>query len=108
MKFIQFCIMVLVIGSNGTYHWTPNGYAAGIVGIAAAALATLIIVDSLSLLRSLQRLYHEKLLRSRTFRKRASEHLIAQQFLDHRIHQNASRGRLRQPEQNRVQNTISI
>jgi ABC-type Co2+ transport system permease subunit len=51
MKFLQFCIMVLVIGSNGTYHWTDNGYAAGVIGILAAAFATVIIVELLSLLR---------------------------------------------------------
>ncbi len=62
MKFMQFCIMVLVIGSNGAYHWTPNGYVAGLMGLFAAFLATVIISDSLRLTRwilSLKHLNHE-------------------------------------------------
>jgi hypothetical protein len=51
MKIMQFCVMVLVVGSNGMYHWTPNGYVAGLVGLFAALLATVIIVDSLRFLR---------------------------------------------------------
>lgn len=44
LKIMQFCIVVAVIGSNGQYHWTPNGYVAGLLGVLAAFLTTLLIV----------------------------------------------------------------
>lgn len=59
LKIMQFCIVVAVVGSNGQYHWTPNGFVAGLVGVFAALLATVIIRDSLRFygwLRSLKRL----------------------------------------------------
>jgi hypothetical protein len=44
LKIMQFCIVVAVVGSNGQYHWTPNGYVAGLLGVLAAFLATLLAV----------------------------------------------------------------
>ena len=44
LKILQFSIVVAVVGSNGQYHWTPNGYVAGLLGVLAAFLVTLLIV----------------------------------------------------------------
>lgn len=44
LKALQFCIFVAVVGSNGQYHWTPNGYVAGLLGVLAAFLVTLLII----------------------------------------------------------------
>lgn len=55
LKCLQFCIMVAVVGSNGKYQWTPNPLVAGIVGVFCALLVTVIIRDSLRLLRWLLR-----------------------------------------------------
>ena len=46
LKIMQFCIVVAVVGSNGQYHWTPNGYVAGLVAVAAAFLATLLVMGT--------------------------------------------------------------
>jgi len=46
LKVIQFCIVVAVIGSNGQYHWTPNGYVAGLLALLAAFLVTLLIMGA--------------------------------------------------------------
>lgn len=46
LKIMQFCIVVAVVGSNGQFHWTPNGYVAGLAGIAAAFLATLLVMGA--------------------------------------------------------------
>jgi hypothetical protein len=50
LKLMQFAIIVLVVGSNGQYHWTPNGYAAGLLALFAAMSATVFITESLRLL----------------------------------------------------------
>jgi hypothetical protein len=44
LKVMQFAIVVAVVGSNGQYHWTPNGYVAGLLAVLAAFLATLLVV----------------------------------------------------------------
>lgn len=44
LKVMQFCIFVAVVGSNGQYHWTPNGYVAALLGLLAAFLATLFLI----------------------------------------------------------------
>jgi hypothetical protein len=46
LKIMQFCIVVAVVGSNGQFHWTPNGYVAGLVAVAAAFLATLLVMGA--------------------------------------------------------------
>ena len=51
LKIMQFAIVVAVVGSNAQYHWTPNGFVAGLVGVFAALLATVIIRDSLRFYR---------------------------------------------------------
>jgi hypothetical protein len=60
LKIAQFITLVAVVGSNGAYHWTPNGFVAGLVGLFAALLVTAIIIESSRfyrwLLRSLKRL----------------------------------------------------
>jgi len=56
LKIIQFCVAVAVLGSNGAYHWTPNGYVAGLVALFAALLVTAIILESLRLGRWFLRL----------------------------------------------------
>lgn len=38
VRFICFIIMVLVVGSNIKYRWTPNGYVAACVAFLAALL----------------------------------------------------------------------
>jgi len=43
LKVMQFAIVVAVVGSNGQYHWTPNGYVAGLLGGLAALLMTLLV-----------------------------------------------------------------
>lgn len=42
LKFVQVCIMIAVIGSNGQYHWTPNPYVPVAFGICAALLFTIL------------------------------------------------------------------
>lgn len=44
LKVMQFAIVVAVVGSNGQYHWTPNGYVAGLLGVLAAFLMTLLVM----------------------------------------------------------------
>lgn len=44
LKIMQFCIFVAVVGSNGQFHWTQNGYVAGLIGVASAFLMTLLVV----------------------------------------------------------------
>lgn len=44
LKLMQFSIAVAVIGSNGQFHWTPNGYVAGLLAVLAAFLATLLVI----------------------------------------------------------------
>lgn len=39
-KTFQLAIFVAVMASNIEYHWTPNGYLAGFIGIGAAYVAT--------------------------------------------------------------------
>jgi hypothetical protein len=46
LKIVQFCIVVAVVGSNGQFHWTPNGYVAGLAGVLAAFLATLAVMGA--------------------------------------------------------------
>lgn len=48
-KLMQFCIAVAVIGSNGAYHWTDNGYIAGGIAVGAAFLVTATITELLDL-----------------------------------------------------------
>jgi hypothetical protein len=43
-KPLQFGIMSAVVISNAIWHWTPNGFAAGVLGAAAAWVVTVIIV----------------------------------------------------------------
>jgi len=44
-KIFQFVVIVAVAGSNGQYHWTPNGYVAGIVAVFAAFALTAILSE---------------------------------------------------------------
>lgn len=53
LKVMQFCIVVAVVGSNGQYHWTPNGYVAGLLGVLAAFIATLLVMGASELRRLL-------------------------------------------------------
>ncbi len=39
-KILQYLIFAAIVVSNGVYHWTPNGYLAGLEGIACAFLFT--------------------------------------------------------------------
>ncbi len=63
LKLVQLAVFIFVMGSNGKWQWTPNGYVAGLVAFFAALLATTIILDSLRfyrwLLGSLKRLQHD-------------------------------------------------
>lgn len=44
-KLLQFVIFVAVAGSNGQYHWTPNGFVAGIVAVFAAFAVTALLSE---------------------------------------------------------------
>ena len=69
MKVLQFSIFVAVVGSNGQYHWTPNGYVAGLLAVLAAFLVTLLIVaigDLVSILK--KKLDHQRIARGRAVR----------------------------------------
>ncbi len=43
--FLQGLIVFLVVASNIHWQWTPNGYVASGVGIAAALIVTLLAND---------------------------------------------------------------
>jgi hypothetical protein len=49
-KLFQFVVIVAVAGSNGQYHWTPNGYVAGAVAVFAAFALTALISELFRLL----------------------------------------------------------
>lgn len=53
-KLIQFSVIVAIVGSNGAYHWTPNGYVAGLIAVGAAFFVTLGLSSLLDLWRSLR------------------------------------------------------
>ena len=63
MKLLQAITFIGVVGSNGQFHWTDNGYAASAVGWLAAFLVTVIIIESLALcgrlLRALKHLRYQ-------------------------------------------------
>lgn len=107
MKFMQFCVIVAVIGSNGEYHWTPNGYAAGIVALFVSLLATVIVIDSVRslrwLLRFLQKFNHEKTSGFRAVGQRPVHQLIGEITLDRRRHDNTPGHRLGNAEHRAIQ-----
>ena len=43
-KPFQYLIMSAVVVCNSVWHWTPNGFAAGVVGAGLAYVVTLVIV----------------------------------------------------------------
>src|ERR1700687_791905 len=47
----QLIIIIAVVFSNIHWHWTPNGYLASLLGIAAAWLCTRIIVAAVEMVR---------------------------------------------------------
>lgn len=51
---LQSTIIIAVAGSNGQYHWTPNGYLASLVGVGCAMLATMAVNSVLELLAKLR------------------------------------------------------
>lgn len=55
MKLLQFLIAVFVVGSNLKWHWTPNGYVAGLAAFIAAFGTTVLLTDLGRLLRWLRR-----------------------------------------------------
>lgn len=54
-KLLQLGIFVAVVGSNIEYQWTPNMYLPSLLGVAAAAIATALIIKASELLRWLFR-----------------------------------------------------
>ena len=42
-KLVQLSIMAAVMCGNIYYQWTPNGYLAGLLGVGAAFLVTLLL-----------------------------------------------------------------
>lgn len=64
LRFIQLCIIVAVLGSNGAYQWTPNPYVAGLCAVVLAFAVTVFISESLRLIRwllkPLEHLSHQK------------------------------------------------
>jgi hypothetical protein len=77
-KLFQLSIFIAVVGSNGHYHWTPNGLVAGAVGLLAALLATAIVNWGLSLARLLKSLLF------RSHQGRDQSGLLGRQVLDNR------------------------
>lgn len=49
-KLLQFVIIVAIAGSNGQYHWTPNGFVAGLVAVFAAFAVTALLSELFRLL----------------------------------------------------------
>lgn len=107
LKFAQFVTAVAVVGSNGQYHWTPNGYAAGLVALFAALLVTVIIRDSLRLIGWLLRLlkhFNNQQIPSRGIGgERAGHKLISEVTLDRRRHDSPSSESLGNAEKPRIQ-----
>lgn len=68
LKIMQFCIVVAVIGSNGQYQWTPNGYVAGLLAVLAAFLATLLVMGASDLFLLLKQLSDKRRSRRGTVR----------------------------------------
>lgn len=69
LKIMQFAIVILVVGSNGQYHWTPNGYVAGLVGLFAALMATVLIIGTRNLVNVLiQKFGNQRISGNRTIR----------------------------------------
>ncbi len=103
MKLLQFLIIVAVIGSNGEYHWTPNGYVAGLVAVFAMLLATVLVIDSLRLLRwllgLLQKLNHQETLSLRTIGQSTVHQLIGEKMLNRSRHDGATGKRSRDGNQ---------
>lgn len=68
LRFLQFCIIVAVLGSNGAYHWTPNPYVAGLCAVLLAFAVTVFISESLRLwrwlLKPLEHLSHKEVARN--------------------------------------------
>lgn len=52
---IQSLIVFAVMSSNIYFHWTPNGYLAGLIAGGAALVATLALNDLLALARRKKR-----------------------------------------------------
>ena len=48
---IQFLIIGAVVVSNAQWHWTPNGYLAGLIGMAVAFLVTVVAIRVADTLR---------------------------------------------------------
>jgi hypothetical protein len=42
--FLQMCIMIAVLGANIYFEWTPNGFVAGLLGLMAAYVLTVLPV----------------------------------------------------------------
>ena len=123
LKLVQFLTVVAVLGSNGQYHWTPNGYAAGIVAVLAALLVTVTITGSLAILRSLNRakvrtrvwllrslkhLRDEKIPSLRIMGHGPRHQLIGEIGLNRGRHDGTPGGGLRQAKQSRIENMKGI
>jgi hypothetical protein len=52
-KLLQFLIFAAVVMSNAVWQWTPNGLLAGLIGVGAAFIVTLVIVKLGDLARGL-------------------------------------------------------
>lgn len=104
LKIMQFCIVVAVVGSNGQFHWTPNGYVAGLAGVLAAFLATMLVMGASHLFLLLkQKLGDQRLPGGRAVGQRPVHELVGEIGLDRRGHHGPPRDCLGDPEQPRIE-----
>lgn len=103
LKLMQFAIVVAVIGSNGQYGWTPNGYVAGLIAVGAAFLATLFVMGIREGFLLLKQFSDQRRASRRTVGQRPVHELIGQVGLDRTGHNGPSRQRLGHTKQARIQ-----
>lgn len=120
---MQLAIVIAIVGSNNAWHWTPNGYAAGVVAVGAAFLATFFISELLRFCRwlakrtngnaalssrSLKRVDQQEPLSSRIVRQRSGHELVGEIGLDRSGHDRATGQRLGNAEQARIEQVKRI
>ena len=53
MKLFQMLVFTAVMFSNIRWQWTPNGYLASLIGVAASFLATVVLIKAIEAARGL-------------------------------------------------------
>jgi hypothetical protein len=59
-EWFQLLIIGLVMSGNVVWHWTPNHYLAGYMGVAAAWIVTLLLTKLFDLLALRRRQRHDR------------------------------------------------